>query len=291
MSLLIRNMKSPQTDSEGFGQLEAKFRRLKEILAAYKKVLIAYSGGVDSTFLLKAAIDCLGRENVLAGIGRSASLPQSEYDQAIRNAAKMSARIEIVRTGEMNNPAYTSNSADRCFYCKEELYRLLEEIAHKKGYHTILCGNNADDVGDYRPGRRAAEGYSVAAPLEEAGMTKDDIRVLSRGLNLATWDKPAQPCLASRMAYGLEITAERLKQIEEGEAFLRSLGLDELRVRHHGNLVRIEAPAYKISELADESLRGQIVTFFKKLGFTYVSLDLEGFRSGSGNEILPDRDS
>jgi len=284
-------MNSPQTNRESADQLEAKYRRLKEILTAYEKVLIAYSGGVDSTFLLKAAIECLGKENVLACIARSASLPQSEYDQAVRNAEEMHARVEIVRTTEMDNPAYTSNPANRCFYCKEELYKLLEAIAHKKGYRTILCGNNADDVVDYRPGRRAAEGYSVAAPLEEAGLTKNDIRELSRRLDLATWDKPAQPCLASRMAYGVEITIERLKQIEKGEAFLHRLGLTVLRVRHHGNLARIEVPADKISELADEKLRGKIVTFFKKLGFTYVSLDLEGFRSGSGNEILSDKDS
>ena len=249
-------------------------------------MIVAYSGGVDSVFLLKAVVDCLGRENVLAGIGLSESLAQSEYRQAFEIAEQMGAKVEVVHPQEMSSPEYRNNPPNRCWYCKSELYSLLNEIAQQRGYDMVLCGTNSDDLGDFRPGLQAAKEFKVASPLEEAGLTKDDIRKLSQRLGLPTWDKPAQPCLASRMAYGLEITPQRLKQIEQGEEYLRGLGLRELRVRHHGNLARIEVPAERIAELVKDDRREQIVTFFKKLGFTYVSMDLQGFRSGSGNEAL-----
>lgn len=267
-------------------QLAARYRKLQEILNSCRKVLVAYSGGVDSTFLLKVAVDCLGRQNVLACIGASESLAGSELETAGEIARQIGAEVQIVYPREMSNPNYTANSADRCFYCKSELYQLLSKIAQHGHYDAVLCGTNADDLGDFRPGLRAAKKFDVKNPLAEAGLNKDDIRVLSKKLALATWNKPAQPCLASRMAYGLEITPERLKQIEKAEEFLRSTGLYELRVRHHGNMARIEVPVDKIPELVKNDRRNEIVAFFKKLGFTYVSLDLQGFRSGSANEVL-----
>ena len=263
-----------------------KYQRLQKYLGLHKKVIIAYSGGVDSVFLLKVALDCLGADNVLACIGVSGSLAQSEYKAACDIAEAIGAHVEVVHTKEISHTDYQANKPDRCFHCKSELYNLLKDLAVKDGYDAVLCGTNADDLSDFRPGLQAARKFDVASPLEEAGLTKNDIRILSKELGLKTWDKPAQPCLASRMAYGLEITPERLKQIEEGEEFLRGLGLRELRVRHHGNLARIEVPSEKICELVQEDCRREIVAFFKNLGFTYVSCDLQGFRSGSANEVL-----
>ena len=279
---------SEQTENKSAAKPDVRYQRLQRILKKYGKVIVAYSGGVDSAFLLKAAVDTLGREKVLGAIGVSESLARSEYRQACALAEGMGATVEVVYPREMSDPDYQKNPSNRCFYCKVELYRLLTDLARRRGYGAVLCGTNADDLGDFRPGLRAAKEYGVASPLEEAGLRKADIRQLSKRLGLETWDKPAQPCLASRVPYGMEITTERLRQIEEGEEFLRGLGLGlrELRVRHHGELVRIEVPAERIKELTAPERREGIVEFFKKLGFTYVSLDLQGFRSGSGNEVL-----
>jgi len=267
-------------------QARAKYEKLREILQRYQKVIVAYSGGLDSVFLLRTAVDCLGADHVLACIGLSESLAQSEYQSALEIARQMGAKIQVVHPKEISNPHYRANSADRCFYCKTELYKLLVDIAEKQNYDTVLCGTNIDDLGDFRPGLQAAKDLNVASPLEQAGLTKDDIRRLSKQLALPTWNKPAQPCLASRMSYGLEITPERLKQIEQGEEFLRKLNLTQLRVRHHDKLVRIEVPNEQIDIITQQGTREKIVNFFKKLGFTYVTLDLQGFRSGSGNEML-----
>jgi uncharacterized protein len=277
---------SEQMLRDSVEELDGRYQRLQQILKRYGKVIVAYSGGVDSAFLLKAAVESLGADKVLAAIGVSESLAQSEYGKACELAEQMGAAVEVVHPEEMNDPGYQKNPPNRCFYCKSQLYRLLNDLAKQRGYEAVLCGTNVDDLGDFRPGLRAAKEYQVASPLEEAGLTKADIRVLSKRLGLETWDKPAQPCLASRVPYGMEITVERLKQIEEGEEFLRGLGLRELRVRHHGELVRIEVPTERIIELVTQPRREEIVAFFKKLGFSYVSLDLQGFRSGSGNEVL-----
>jgi len=266
--------------------LQARFLRLREILLVQGKVIVAYSGGVDSTFLLRAAVDFLGVENVLACIGKSESLAETELKQALKWGAEMGAKVELVYPKELDNQHYRTNPPDRCYYCKVELYQLLRQMAEKKGYNAVLCGTNVDDLSDFRPGLEAARKWQVYSPLEEAGLTKNDIRVLSRRLGLASWNKPAQPCLASRIAYGLEITPQRLKQIEKGEEFLQGLGLSELRVRHHGDLVRIEVPQNRIAEMIQGDRREKIVTFFKKLGFSFISLDLEGLRRGSGNEPL-----
>jgi len=267
-------------------ELENKLAHLRQILKSYRRVLIAYSGGVDSMFLLKVAVDTLTAEHVLAGLGVSESLARTEYDSALEMARSLGVRVEEVHPREMADPHYRANQADRCYHCKMELYRLLSDLARQKGYDAVLCGTNADDKTDYRPGRQAAKKQDIVSPLELAGLSKEDIRTLSRSLDLSTWDKPAQPCLASRLAYGLEITPERLQQVEKAEAFLRQMGWRELRVRHHGNLARIEVPAEKIELLASKDLREKIVAFFRELGFIYVTLDLQGFRSGSGNEVL-----
>jgi len=275
-------MKRHQLDEH----LQARYSNLQQILRGFRKVLVAYSGGVDSAFLLKAAVDTLGREQVLACIGVSESLARSEYEKALALAKQIGAPIEIVHPRELENPQYQANPANRCFYCKAELYRLLNDIAAQRGCDAVLCGTNADDLGDFRPGLQAAKRFSVHSPLEEAGLSKADIRALSKALGLPTWDQPAQPCLASRLPYGIAVTPERLNQVEQGEAFLRSLGFRELRVRHHDKLVRIEVPADRLAELVTEPRRREVVEFFKKLGFTFVSLDLQGFRSGSANEAL-----
>ncbi len=265
---------------------QQKYDRLRHNLKQYQKVIVAYSGGVDSVCLLKVAVDSLGGENVLACIGVSESLAQSEYKKALDLTEQIGAKIEVVHPKEMKNPDYQKNPANRCFHCKSELYALLQELAQRQGYDVVLCGTNVDDLGDFRPGLQAAKKFKVASPLEEVGLSKDDIRAVSKFLQLPTWNQPAQPCLASRMPYGLQITPERLKQIEQGEEFLRRLGLSELRVRHHDALVRIEVPPERIGDLIENSRRRQIVDFFKTLGFTYVTIDLQGFRSGSGNEAL-----
>ena len=263
-----------------------KYNSLQRILKELGRVVIAYSGGVDSTFLLKAAVDTLGAENVLACIGTSASLAGSQYDQAIECGKIIGAEVEEIIVDELSDPQYSANKADRCFHCKSHLYRLLTDIAEQRGFKNIICGSNFDDKDDFRPGHRAAEIFNVRAPLAEAELTKDDIRALSRKLNLPTADVPASPCLASRISYGLEVTEQRLKQIDQAENFLRTLGLVEFRLRHHDELARIEVKPEAIDKITAEPLRSQIVDKLKSLGFKYITIDLQGFRSGSLNESL-----
>ncbi|MBN1437597.1 MAG: ATP-dependent sacrificial sulfur transferase LarE [Sedimentisphaerales bacterium] len=267
--------------------LSTKLAHLKDILHSYTKVIVAYSGGTDSTFLLKVALDTLGRENVLACIALSESFAQSEYQQALQLARQMQAETVTINPNEMQDPQYRANSAQRCFYCKQHLFAKMTELAQQRNIPTIISGDNADDPNDHRPGLAAAKNFHIASPLLEASLTKADIRTLSKQLQLPTWNKPAQPCLASRISYGLEISADRLRQVEQGEQFLRTLLPGQpLRMRHHDQLVRIEVPTEHIAKLTDEKLREKIVTFFKQLGFKYVTLDLQGFRSGSANEVL-----
>ena len=272
--------------SIGFMGIDKKYSALQKILRSSGKVLVAYSGGVDSTFLLKAAVDTLGADNVLACIGISGSLARSQYEQAIEMARLIGAALREVPVDELNDASYASNKADRCFHCKSHLYGLLVKEAAEAGFDKVLCGSNFDDNDDYRPGNRAAAAFGVAAPLMEAQLTKSDIRQLSRRLALGTADLPASPCLASRVTYGLEITEQRLKQIDEAEAFLRSLGFVEFRVRHHDEVARIEVPAADTARAASDPLREQITQRLKSLGFKFVALDLAGFKSGSLNELL-----
>ncbi len=266
--------------------LQDKYNLLQQILKKLHKVIVAYSGGVDSTFLLKAAVDTLGPENVLACIGISSSLAKSQYNRAIECAEIIGARVEEVEVQEVFDTKYSANNPDRCFHCKSHLYTVLQNIAKEKGFDNVVCGCNFDDMDDFRPGNKAAKIYGVQSPLMEARMTKEDIRDMSRKLNLPTADIPASPCLASRVMYGLEVTEQRLKQVEEAEDFLRKLGFVEFRVRHHDTIARIEVHPEDMEKVTTEPERYKIVEKLKSLGFKYITVDLQGFRSGSLNELL-----
>ncbi|MHC4737106.1 MAG: ATP-dependent sacrificial sulfur transferase LarE [Planctomycetota bacterium] len=241
-------------------------------------------------FKKSAAVDTLGSENVLACIGVSPSLAGSQYDQAIECAKVIGAKVREVTVDELSDDKYAANKADRCFHCKSHLYGLLIDIAKEQDFKCVVCGSNFDDKDDFRPGNRAAKVFDVRCPLMEAQLTKDDIRRLSRDLNLPTADVPASPCLASRISYGLEVTEQRLKQIEEAEDFLRTIGLVEFRVRHHDEVARIEVNPQDIDKVTKEPNRSKIIEKLKSLGFKFVTVDLQGFRSGSLNEPLSDEE-
>ncbi len=248
----------------------------------YNKVVVAYSGGVDSTYVLYVANRVLG-DNALAVSSFSESVSQIQKDYALENVKIIGAAHEIVYTGEMNRDEYVKNEADRCFYCKDELYGTLGKIASARGFDVIVDGLNADDLSDYRPGRKAAEMHSVSSPLVDVGMTKEEIRIRSRIAGLTTWSIPASACLASRIPHQTPVTEEKLRTVENGEDFLRSLGFRQLRVRHHEKTVRIELAPEEIGRVWQENLLDPIVRHFKWLGFQFVTLDLEGYRTGSLN--------
>ncbi len=266
--------------------LQQKYDKLKEILSRADRLLIAYSGGVDSTFLLKVAADTIGRDSVAACISKGPSLPRSQYERAVTLANNIGVELTTIETDEMSDTAYLTNNADRCYHCKSHLFDKLTEIAKEKGFDTIACGHNLDDTKDYRPGNIAAANMGITAPLIEAQLTKQDIRQLSRELNLPTAEIAASPCLASRIAYGLEITEENLRQVEEAEEFLRSMGLVEFRVRHHGEVARIEVHPEDMPKIMQDGSRKKIVEKLRELGFKFVALDMAGFRSGSLNATL-----
>ncbi len=271
-------------------KLQDKYESLQQILRDLGKVVVAYSGGVDSTYLLKAAVDTLGAENVLACIGVSASLARSQYDQAIKSAEIIGANLMETQVDEVEDSSYSANKADRCFHCKSHLYGILVEIARDKGYDCVICGSNFDDKDDFRPGNRAARVFGVHCPLMDAELSKPEIRQLSKQVNLPTAEMPASPCLASRVSYGLEVTEQRLKQIEDAEDFMRTMGLVEFRVRHHDVVARLEVNPQDIERVAAEPLRSQIVEKMKSLGFKFVTVDLQGFRSGALNESLSEEE-
>ena len=264
---------------------EDKFNRLKEGLKKMQRVIIAFSGGVDSTFLLKAASES-GLQDVLAVTGVSESLPEDEltFTRAMTSTLNINHR-EII-TDELRNKRYTDNPPDRCYYCKKELFEKLIDIAVKENYSYILDGSNVDDDCDWRPGRRAAMEEGVHSPLHDAGLTKDEIRTLSHMLGLPTWDKPATPCLSSRFPYGHKITPEALGKVYQAEQYIRQFGMKELRVRNHSDVARIEIHPKAFPVIMGDEVRERIVGHLKSLGFTYVTLDLQGFRSGSGNEAI-----
>jgi uncharacterized protein len=270
--------------------LKDKYNSLQKILKKLDKVIVAYSGGVDSTFLLKAAVETLGAEKVLACIAEGPSLPQGQYLQAVERAKRVGVEVRTVKPNELADAKYAANRADRCFRCKSHLYKMLSDIARGEMFGFVICGCNFDDKSDFRPGNKAAEVFGVRCPLMEAELTKEDIRNLSRQMGLPTADVPASPCLASRIAYGLEITEQRLKQVEEAEEVIKGLGIVEFRVRHHDTIARIEVQREDFKKITAEPNRSKIVEKLQELGFTYVTVDLQGFRSGSLNELLTEEE-
>ena len=247
---------------------------------------MAYSGGVDSAFLAWAAHRELGDE-MLAVLADSPSLARSQMHDAVAFAQEQGIPLTVITTGEMENPEYRQNDASRCFHCKDELFTVMEQFRAEHGFDVIAYGVNSDDQGDYRPGQKAAQQHGVAAPLLDAGLTKQEIRELSRAAGLRIWDKPASACLSSRIEYGRPVTAEALSAVEQGEDALRQMGFRQFRVRHHGDIVRIEIARDELPRALSAEMAAEFTRIFKALGFSYVTLDLEGFRSGSMNVVLP----
>lgn len=267
--------------------LDAKRERLLDLLRSFDSCAVAFSAGVDSTVLAKAAHLALG-DRAVAVTGVSPSLAEGELEEARRLADWIGIRHEIIATDEFTKAEYTQNSPDRCYHCKSELYTQIERLAPQWNVRVVLNGANADDAGDYRPGMHAAEEHRVRSPLLECGINKTEVRQLAAAWGLPVWDKPAMPCLASRVAYGEEVTPERLAMIDRAERLLRDRGLRTVRVRYHkGDLARLEVPAVELGRLVEESMRLALVDGLKSLGFRFVTVDLEGFRSGSLNVLIP----
>ncbi len=267
------------------GMLQQKLEQLQALFLEMDQALIAYSGGVDSTLVAKIAYDILG-SRALAITAKSPSLLPEELADASIQAATIGIIHEVVDTHEMDNPNYTSNPINRCYFCKSELHDTLKPLALQRGYSYVIDGVNADDLGDYRPGIQAAKERGARSPLAEVGVTKLEVRQLSQQLGLAWWDKPAQPCLSSRFPYGEEITIQKLQRVGRAEIYLRKLGFSNLRVRSEGDIARIELSPEQIKEFVLTTELPQLVRAFQELGFVYVTLDLEGYRSGKLNQVL-----
>ncbi len=266
-------------------QLLAKQQRLLENLRSLGRLMVAYSGGTDSAYLAWAAAQALG-DNALAITADSASIPESHKRDAGDFARRFGIRHEYITTHEFDNPDYVKNGPDRCFHCKDELFRCLEEIGRERGIEHIIYGVNTDDLGDYRPGQSAAKIHQVKAPLVEAGLSKAEIRELSRMASLPTWDRPASACLSSRVPYGTPVTPETVKTVEAGEEAMKALGFRQFRVRFHGELVRIEIARDEMERALSVDMAARLTSIFKPLGFHYVTLDLQGYRQGAMNESL-----
>jgi len=265
-----------------------KQKRLEEILSGLGRTLVAYSGGVDSAYLAYAAHQVPG-EKMLAVIADSPSLARTHLQDAIAFAEEQHIPLKVVQTAEMEKPEYVRNDSSRCFHCKDELFHVMGEFAREHGFAAIAYGVNVDDQGDFRPGQQAAAQHHVAAPLLEAGLTKAEIRQLCRQAGLRVWDKPASACLSSRIEYGRAVTPEALQAVEHGEDALRELGFRQFRVRHHGEIARIEIAKEELAQALTPEMFQAFTRTFKALGFTYVTVDTEGFRSGSMNANLPDQ--
>ena len=284
---MIQTDDQRSTDLDLSPTLAAKRDRLIEALRGYGRVAVAYSGGVDSTVVAMAAHLALGDETV-AVTAVSDSLAAGELEEAAALAGKIGIRHRIIRTEEFADPNYLRNQADRCYFCKSELYGRLSGLLGELGVDVIASGANLDDAGDHRPGMRAAGENGVRHPLQECGLTKDDVRALAKAWDLPTWDKPATPCLSSRIAYGEAVSPERVRMIDQAEQWLRARGMRTVRVRYHkGDMARVEVPLDELPGLVAPGTREELVKTFRDLGFKYVALDLEGFRSGSLNALIP----
>ncbi len=281
-SLVAIQGTTPLPDPE---ELAGKQEKLFALFREMGRVLIAYSGGTDSAYLAWAAKQVLGDE-AIAITSDSPSIPESHKRDAVQFARDHGIRHEMIPTNEFENPEYVANNPDRCFHCKDELFRVMDEIAAERGFESIVYGVNMDDLGDYRPGQNAARIHQVKSPLVDAGMTKAEIRELSRQANLETWDRPAAACLSSRIPYGTKVTPERIKVVEEGEEAVKALGFRQFRVRYHDQLVRIEIGPEELEKALNLRCAAALTEIFKGLGFQYVTLDLEGYRQGSLNEVL-----
>ena len=266
-------------------ELEAKERCLQAALAKRPSLIVAYSGGVDSAYLAYAAHRALG-DRMLAVTALSASYSARDRREAEACVARFGLPHEFIETDELSNPAYRANSPERCYFCKDELFDKLDELAVRRGFAAVAYGVNADDQGDWRPGQRAAREHRVLTPLLDAGMTKADVRELARRGNLSVWNRPASACLSSRIAYGIEVTPERLAIVEKGEEAVRALGFRQFRVRYHEDLVRLEIAPDELPRALTPEMAGKFVEIFKPLGFKFVTLDLEGYRTGSFNPPL-----
>jgi uncharacterized protein len=266
--------------------IESKRTALEERIRGLGRALVAYSGGVDSAFLAWETHRILG-DGMLAVMADSPSLARVQFADAVAFAEEQHVPLKIIRTEEFERPEYVRNDGARCFHCKDELFTVMEEFRLQNGFDAITYGVNVDDQGDFRPGQNAARRHHVAAPLLDAGLTKEEIRELARAANLRIWDKPASACLSSRMEYGRPVTRETLSVVEQGEDALRSLGFRQFRVRHHGEIVRIEIARGEMERALSAEMAAEFTRIFRSLGFKFVTLDLEGFRSGSMNALLP----
>jgi len=267
-------------------ELASRQDALREHISALGRVLIAYSGGVDSAFLAWAAHQEMGSE-MLAVIADSPSLARTQLADAVAFAEEQKIPLQVIQTSELDRPEYARNDGSRCFHCKDELFHVMERYREEHRFSSIAYGVNVDDQGDFRPGQAAARQHHVSAPLLEAGLTKQDIRDLARAAGLRIWDKPASACLSSRIEYGRAVTREALSVVERGEDAVRALGFRQFRVRHHGDIVRIEVAKEELPRALDPTMAAEFTRLFKDLGFKFVTLDLEGFRSGSMNTLLP----